>query len=69
MKILIYDTNNAFHTFGGKTTHALKLQQEISKLGIDIQFAQWWNKSQEDADIIHFLTPDIRVARLAKQKG
>ena len=69
MKVLIYDTNNAFHTFGGKTTHALKMQQEISKLGIDIQFAQWWNKSQENADIIHFLTPDIRVARLAKQKG
>ena len=55
MKVLLIDTTNAFLTPGGKTTHALKLQQEISKLGVDIQFARWWDKSQEDADIVHFL--------------
>lgn len=55
MKVLLIDTTFAFLTPGGKTTHALKLQQEISKLGVDIQFARWWDKSQEDADIIHFL--------------
>ena len=69
MKVLLFDTTNAFLTPGGKTTHALKLQNEISKLGVDIQFARWWDKSQEDADIIHFLTPDVRIARLAHEQG
>lgn len=69
MKVLLYDTTHAFLTPGGKMTHALKLQQEISKKGIDIQFSQWWNKEQEDADIIHFLCADLYVAKLAKQKG
>ena len=69
MKVLLFDTTNAFLTPGGKTTHALKLQQEIQKLGVDVQFARWWDKSQEDADIIHFLTPDIYVARMAKERG
>lgn len=69
MKVLLYDTTNAFLTPGGKTTHALKLQQEISKLGVDIQFAQWWNKNQEDCDIIHFLSCDVKVAQLAKKKN
>lgn len=69
MKVLLYDTTCAFLTPGGKMTHALKLQQEISKQGVDIQFARWWDKSQENADIIHFLAADYRVASLAKQRG
>ncbi len=69
MKILLYDHTSAYLTPGGKTTHALKLQQEISKLGIDIQFAQWWNQSQQDADIIHFLYADAEIAKRAKEKG
>lgn len=54
MKVLLYDQTNAYLTPGGKTIHALKLRQEIAKLGVDIQFARWWDKSQEDADIMHF---------------
>lgn len=69
MKVLLYDTTCAFLTPGGKMTHALKLQQEISKQGVDIQFARWWDKGQDDADIIHFLAADYRIAYLAKQKG
>ena len=69
MKVLLIDTTKAFLTPGGKTTHALKLQQEISKLGVDIEFAQWWDSAQSDADIIHFLSGDTYTARLAKQKG
>ena len=69
MKVLLYDTTYAFLTPGGKTTHAIKLQKEISKKGVDIQFARWWDKSQEDADIIHFLTPDLQIAKTAKEKG
>lgn len=69
MKVLLYDATLAFLTPGGKTTHVLKLQQEISKLGIDIQFARWWDGTQGDADIIHFFHPDEYVAKLAKSKG
>lgn len=69
MKVLLYDTTDAFLTPGGKTTHAIKLQQEIAKLGVDIQFARWWDGSQCDADIIHFLAPVVNVARLAKKRG
>lgn len=69
MKVLLLDTTNAFLTPGGKTTHALKLQQEISKLGVDIQFARWWDKSQEDADIVHFLGYTPTMVRQVKAKG
>lgn len=69
MKVLLYDSTCAYLTPGGKTTHAIKLQQEISKLGVDIQFARWWDKEQEDADILHFLVADAKMARLAKEKG
>lgn len=69
MKVIIFDTTNAFLTPGGKTTHALKLKQELEKLGINIDFSRWWDKSQEDCDIIHFLTPTPYVAQLAKSKG
>lgn len=69
MKILLFDTTYAFLTPGGKTTHALKLQKELSILGINIQFSSWWDKSQEDCDIIHFLTPIPQIAKLAKEKG
>lgn len=69
MKLLLYDKTNAFLTPGGKTTHAIKLQQELCKKGVDAQFARWWDESQSDADIIHFLTPDIVVAKLAQKRG
>ena len=69
MKVLLIDTTNAFFTPGGKTTHALKLQQEISKLGVDIQFARWRDKSQEDSDIVHFLGYTPIMVKQVKAKG
>lgn len=69
MKVLLYDSTNAFFTPGGKTTHALKLQKEISKLGVQIEFTRWWDQSQKDGDLIHFLQPDPVLARLARQRG
>lgn len=69
MKVLLYDQTNAYLTPGGKTIHALKLQQEIAKLGVDIQFARWWDKSQEDADIMHFLGYNPEIVRQVKRKG
>lgn len=69
MKVLLFDTTNAFLTPGGKTTHALKLQQELSKLGVAIEFSRWWDQSQADCDIIHFLAPEPHIAKLAKKEG
>lgn len=69
MKVLIYDTTNAFLTPGGKMTHAIKLQNELQKLNVDIQFSRWWDKSQEDFDLMHFLTPNSHVAKLCKEMG
>jgi glycosyltransferase involved in cell wall biosynthesis len=69
MKVLLFDTTNAFLTPGGKMVHALKLRQELSKLGVDIAFSRWWDESQSDCDIIHFLAADVRTARLAKTHG
>jgi len=69
MKVLLFDTTNAFLTPGGKTTHALKLQQELSKLGVAVEFSRWWDESQSDCDIIHFLAPDVRTAKNAKRQG
>ena len=69
MKVLIFDTTCAFLTPGGKTTHALKLQKEIEKLGVDIQFARWWDESQKDADVIHFLGLNENIVKQAKAHG
>lgn len=69
MKVILHDSTCAFLTPGGKTTHAHKLLQEISKLGVDIQFARWWDESQSDVDIIHFLDPAVNLARQAKARG
>lgn len=69
MKVLLFDSTCAFLTPGGKTTHALMLQKEISKLGIEIEFARWWDQSQYDCDIIHFLNPEPYVSSLAKKNG
>ena len=69
MKVLIYDSTCAFLTPGGKTTHALKLRQEIAKLGVKIEFARWWDVSQQDADIVHFLSIDTSPAASAKAHG
>lgn len=69
MKVLLHDTTNAFFTPGGKTTHALKLQKEISKLGVDVEFTRWWDMSQSDSDIIHFLHPNPIMARQAHERG
>lgn len=69
MKVLLYDHTCAYLTPGGKTTHALKLYKEIKKLGIDIQFSEWWNQHQQDADIIHFLYADTEIAKQAKERG
>jgi hypothetical protein len=56
MKVLLFDTTQAYLTPGGKTVHAIKLQQEISKLGVSIEFARWWDESLNDFDIIHLLS-------------
>lgn len=69
MKVLLYDSTNAFFTPGGKTTHALKLQKEIANLGVQIEFTRWWDQSQKDSELIHFLQPDPVMARQAKQRG
>lgn len=70
MKVLLYDSTQAYLSNGGKTTHAVKLCRALQDNGVDAQFAEWWNVNQADADIIHSLTPfmgnDINVA---KSKG
>lgn len=69
MKVILFDTTCAFFTPGGKTTQFVKLQQEISKLGVDIQFARFWDESQSDADIFHMFSLDTRMAQLAQARG
>lgn len=69
MKVLLFDTTQSYFFPGGKLTHAKMLQKEISKLGVDIQFANWWDPTQKDFDLIHFLSPNVGIAAAAKQFG
>ena len=69
MKVILYDATCAFFTPGGKTTQFVKLQQEISKLGVDIEFARFWDESQSDANIFHVFTLDAIMAKRAKERG
>jgi hypothetical protein len=59
MKVLLYDKTLSFITPGGKTTHANKLYQELKKLGVNIEFGQWWNKEQADYDLVHTLAHQV----------
>lgn len=70
MKVLFFDTTQAFLTPGGKTVHALKLHQELSLLGVDVEFARWWDESQKDFDLIHFFSAsNSSMIQVAKSKG
>mgnify|MGYP003946299401 CR=1 FL=1 len=69
MKILFFDTTQAFLNPGGKTVHAIKLHQELLKLGVDVEFARWWDESQNDFDIIHFFSAaNGAIINMAKKK-
>lgn len=70
MKVLLMDTTCAFLTPGGKTTHALKLQKYLSEVScVKVEFARWWDASQSDADVIHFLEAIPDSALEAKRRG
>lgn len=53
MKVLLFDTTQSYLTPGGKQVHAQKLYENLPKVGVDVEYAKWWDPNQT-FDIIHF---------------
>jgi glycosyltransferase involved in cell wall biosynthesis len=53
MKVLLFDTTQSYLTPGGKQVHAQKLYENLPKVGVEVEYAQWWNPNQQ-FDVMHF---------------
>lgn len=54
MKILLHDETPSYLVNGGKQVHAQKLFENLSALGVDVEYAHWWDPTQK-CDLIHSL--------------
>ena len=53
MKVILFDTTQAYLTPGGKQVHAQKLYENLPKVGVEVDYAKWWDPNQT-FDIVHF---------------
>lgn len=53
MRVLLFDTTQSYLTPGGKQVHVQKLFENLPKVGVDVDYAKWWDPTQK-FDIIHF---------------
>lgn len=70
MKILIDSFGPpAFLAHGGATTQVLETANALRELGLEVEFARWWDKTQV-GDIIHtFGVPKRNYINFAREKG
>ncbi|RZK10769.1 MAG: glycosyltransferase [Flavobacterium sp.] len=53
MKVLLFDTTQSYLSPGGKQVHAQKLFENLPKVGVEVEYARWWDPNQS-FDIVHF---------------
>lgn len=68
MKILLYDDTPAYFCPGGKQVLAQKLYENLNSIGVDVEYARWWEPSQK-CDLIHMFTCSPDIVRMAHQAG
>jgi glycosyltransferase involved in cell wall biosynthesis len=69
MKVLLSDNTFAYLTPGGKNIHVTKLLREYKKLGVDVQFENWWD-SELGPDIVHFFGfPELGHLNELRKRG
>lgn len=68
MKILLHDETPAYLVHGGKQVHAQKLFENLSLLGVDVEYARWWDPTQK-CDLVHSLGCSQKLVWAAQQAG
>lgn len=68
MKILLHDETPSYLVNGGKQVHAQKLYENLNALGVDVEYARWWDPTQK-CDLIHTLGCTPGFVWAAKQAG
>lgn len=70
MKVIFDITSMPFFlAHGGATTQIISTALALGKIGVDVEFARWWD-SEQKADLIHiFSIPNRSYVDFAHQKG
>ena len=68
MKVLLYDETPAYLCHGGKQVLAEKLYGSLRNLGIEVEYARWWDPDQ-NSDLIHCLGCSPSMVSMAHQAG
>ena len=68
MKILLYDDTPAYLVHGGKQVHAQKMYEHLNSLGVDTEYARWWDPNQK-CDLIHMFGFNPGIVTAARKHG
>ncbi len=68
MKILLHDSTPAYLAHGRKQVHAQMLHENLSSLGVDVEYARWWDPHQK-CDLIHCFGCSPGMVNLAHKAG
>lgn len=68
MKVLLYDDTPAYLTHGGKQVLAQKLHDGLRALGVDVDYARWWDPAQK-CDLLHLFSLSPAMVWAARQAG
>jgi glycosyltransferase involved in cell wall biosynthesis len=68
MKVLLYDETPAYLCHGGKQVQAERLFHALGAIGIEVEYARWWDAEQR-GDVIHALGCSPEFVAMARQAG
>jgi len=68
MKILLHDDTPAYFAHGGKQVHAQKMYESLNALGVDVEYARWWDPGQK-CDVIHQFGCSSAIVNMAHESG
>src|ERR1039458_2634642 len=68
VKVLKHRRRASYLSHGGKQVHAEKLHGALKNLGIEVEYARWWDPDQK-VDLIHSLGCSPSMVSIAHQVG
>lgn len=68
MKVLLYDSTPAYFCPGGKQVQVQKLFENLNKIGVQVEYARWWDPEQK-CEILHLFSPSVFMVRKAREAG
>src|SRR5512140_2634603 len=68
MKVLLFDDTPAYLCHGGKQVHAQQLIASLRRIGVDVDYARWWDPAQR-CDVLHMLGCQPSLVQMAHEAG